>query len=75
MIDELLIGNEEHPPMTGFFVDSAFPDSGLTPLHWLTVEGHASVAEWFIDEGHADVNSRDFCQQTPLHHAAVRGKR
>ena len=51
VIDELLIGDEEHPPMTGFFVDSAFPDSGLTPLHWLTVENHASVAQWFIDEG------------------------
>ena len=51
VIDELLLGDEEHPPMTGFFVDSIFPDSGLTPLHWLTVEGHVSVAQWFIDEG------------------------
>ena len=51
VIDELLIGDEEHPPMTGFLVDSAFPDSGLTPLHWLTVENHVSVAQWFIDEG------------------------
>ena len=55
VIDELLLGDEEHPPMTGFFVDSIFPDSGLTPLHWLTVEGHVSVAQWFIDEGQVSV--------------------
>jgi hypothetical protein len=74
VIDELLIGDEEHPPMTGFFVDSGFPDSGLTPLHWLIVEGHASVAQWFIDEGQvsgaflltsAELGVRDTCQLTP----------
>lgn len=42
VIDELLLGDEEHPPMTGFLVDSAF-EAGMTSLHWLTVEGHASV--------------------------------
>ena len=42
VIDGYLLGDEEHPPLTGFGVNSTF-EAGMTPLHWLTAEGHASV--------------------------------
>ena len=42
VIDEMLVGDEEHPPITGASVDMV-DESGMTILHWLTVEGHASV--------------------------------
>lgn len=42
VIDEMLVGDEEHPPITGASIDMV-DESGMTILHWLTVEGHASV--------------------------------
>ena len=41
-IDEMLVGDEEHPPLPGLHVDIADTD-GMTPLHWLTIEGHVGV--------------------------------
>ena len=73
VIDELLVGDEEHPPL-GVPVDVKDAE-GLTPLHLLTVEGHASCAQWLIDEVRAAVDVRDSpYEQTPLHHAAAKGK-
>lgn len=71
-MDEMLVGDEEHPPLVGVTVNTADED-GLTSLHLLTIEGHASVAQWLIDEVLADIDSRDTYQQTSLHHAAVKG--
>ena len=47
-IEALLVGDEEHPPL-GCSVDVTDSD-GMTPLHWLAVEGHASVVQWLVDE-------------------------
>ena len=41
VIDELLVGDEEHPPL-GISPDVR-DEAGMTPLHWLTVEGHVGV--------------------------------
>lgn len=72
IIDELLVGDEEHPPI-GVKVNEQ-DESGKTPLHWLTIEGHASTAQWLIDEVGADVNESDSTTgMTPLHYAAEKG--
>ena len=67
------VGDEEHPPLN---VTVEVTDaSGMNSLHWLTVEGHASVAQWLLDEVHAGVDSRDSMHgQTALHLACAKGK-
>jgi len=68
-IEALLVGDEEHPPL-GCSVDVTDSD-GMTPLHWLAVEGHGDVVEWMIDEVGADVHFADVRHgQTALHFAA-----
>ena len=53
----------------------AMDASGMNSLHWLTVEGHASVAQWLLDEVHANVDARDGQHgQTALHLACAKGK-
>lgn len=43
----------------------------MTPLHWLSVEGHASVVQWIVDEAGADVDFGDgLFGQSALHFAA-----
>ena len=47
----------------------------MTPLHWLTVEGHAAVVQWLIDDCSASVDSTDAqTGQTSLHFAATKGR-
>ena len=70
---DLLVGDEEHPPC-GLPVDCT-DAAGMTPLHWLTVEGHDSVAQWLIDEVGATVDAPDARHGlTALHFAATKGK-
>ena len=71
-IEAMLVGDEEHPPI-GVSVDVTDRE-GMTPLMWLTVEGHATVAQWLIDDVDADVEMTDKRYgQTALHFAAVKG--
>jgi hypothetical protein len=71
-IEAMLVGDEEHPPI-GIGVDVTDRE-GLTTLMWLTVEGHATVAQWLIDDVDADVEMTDKRYgQTALHFAAVKG--
>lgn len=73
-IEALLVGDEEHPPL-GVSVDVRDGDWGMTALHWLTVEGHNSVAQWLIQEVGADVNAHDSKYgQTALHYAATKDR-
>lgn len=68
-IEALLIGDEEHPPL-GVPVDVA-DGSGMTVLHWLTVEGHDEVAQWLVDDVGAQVDKPDSVYgQSALHFAA-----
>ena len=68
-IEALIVGDEEHPPL-GCPVDVTGFD-GMTPLHWLAVEGHGDVIEWLIDEVGANVNFGDTRNGlTALHFAA-----
>ena len=68
-IEALLVGDEEHPPL-GCSVD-VMDNAGMSPLHWLVVEGHNDVVEWIIDEVGADVSLPDRQYgQTALHFAA-----
>lgn len=72
-VDAMLVGDEEHPPI-GISVNATDP-VGMTPLMWLTVEGHRTVAQWIIDDVEADVDMRDTRYgQTALHFAAVKGR-
>lgn len=74
MIEALLIGDEEHPPLQ-LSVDVQ-DEGGMTPLHWLTVEGHTAVAQWLIDDCSATINAADAkTGQTSLHFAATKGHR
>jgi len=71
-IEAMLVGDEEHPPI-GISVNVT-DGTGMTPLQWLTVEGHATVAQWLIDDVDADVEMPDKQYgQTALHFAAVKG--
>jgi ankyrin repeat protein len=71
-IHELLVGDDECPPC-GLSVDCK-DAAGMTPLHWLTVEGHASVTQWLIDEVGAKVDEPDARYgQSALHFAAAKG--
>ena len=68
-IEALLVGDEEHPPL-GCSVD-VMDDAGMSPLHWLVVEGHNDVVEWIIDEVGASASLPDRQYgQTALHFAA-----
>jgi len=73
LIYELLVGDGDDPPC-GLTVDCK-DGNGMTPLHWLTVEGHTAVTQWFIDEVGAAVDEADTRYgQTALHFAATKGK-
>ena len=73
VIEALLVGDGENPPL-GVGVE-VHDECGMRPLHWLTVEGHASVAQWLLDEVKADVDGRDGVYgQTALHFACSKGK-
>ena len=56
-IEALLIGDDDHPPL-GVSIDVR-DEKGMTPLHWLAVEGHASVVQWMVDEIGAEVDLGD----------------
>ena len=72
-IHELLVGDEEYPAC-GLNVECK-DGGGMGVLHWLAVEGHDSVAQWFIDEVGARVDEPDARHgQAPLHFAASKGK-
>jgi len=70
-IEALLVGDEEHPPL-GCSVD-VLDRVGMTPLHWLSVEGHADVIDWIIDEVGAEVDLGDTRYgQTAVHFASTK---
>lgn len=73
IIEELLVGDEEHPPLPVSV--NVQDEHGLTPLHHLTIEGHAGVAQWLLEEVKANIDERDGkTGQTPLQMAAAKGK-
>jgi ankyrin repeat protein len=73
VLHELLVGDDECPTC-GLSVNCK-DAAGMTPLHWLTVDGHTSVAQWFIDEVGAQVDEPDARYgQSALHFAAAKGK-
>lgn len=47
-------------------------DKGWTPLHYVAVKGHTSVAEYLIEKG-ADIEAGEKEGKTPLHIAAYNG--
>ena len=48
-------------------------DKGMTPLHWLAVEGHAAVIQWLVDEVGAELDLGDARYgQSALHFAATK---
>ena len=64
--------DDDHPPL-GVSIDVR-DDKGMTPLHWLAVEGHASVAQWLVDEVGAELDLGDARYgQSALHFAASKG--
>jgi len=70
-IEALLVGDEEHPPL-GCPID-VMDDAGMTPLHWLAVEGHQGVVQWLVDEVGAELSLGDRRYgQTALHFAACK---
>jgi len=72
-IEALLVGDEEHPPI-GISVNIS-DKAGMTPLIWLTVEGHAACVQWLVDDVFADVSKADQRYgQTALHFAAVKDR-
>ena len=63
--------DDDHPPL-GVSIDVR-DDKGMTPLHWLAVEGHASVVQWIVDEVGAEVDLGDARYgQSALHFAAAK---
>ena len=64
-----LTQDDDHPPL-GCPIDVR-DDDGMTPLHWLTVEGHSGIVQWLVEEVEAEVDQRDDkFGQTSLHFAA-----
>ncbi|EOD17614.1 hypothetical protein EMIHUDRAFT_243908 [Emiliania huxleyi CCMP1516] len=72
---EILMGDDGEPPH-GLPSGSAMVDeAGLMLLHVLALEGHASAAQWLIDEAGAEVNATAAKSgMTALHFAALKGK-
>lgn len=61
--------DDDHPPL-GCPIDVR-DDNGMTPLHWLTIEGHSGIVQWLVEEVGAEVEQADSkFGQTSLHLAA-----
>ena len=65
--------DDDHPPL-GVSIDVR-DEKGMTPLHWLSVEGHASVVQWLVEEVGATLDLGDARYgQTALHFAASKDR-
>ena len=67
------VQDDDHPPL-GVSIDVR-DDKGMTPLHWLSVEGHSSVVQWLVDEVGAELDLGDARYgQSALHFAASKNQ-